>query len=87
MSKDWWEGKMFSNEFNPYEDLQNLKIDSITVRNTINTLVHSNNRLSDLLVELSQQHRELSVEATKLGQRLNALESELMVLRREQKKS
>lgn len=73
--KDWWEGDSMFNEFDPYTELQRLKVESINQRNLINQLITNNNKLQDLLVQLSQQHQDIAHEYGNFNRRLKIVES------------
>ena len=78
MSKDWWDGaKMLNNGFDPYDELQQLKIESIRQRNTINQLVQNNNKLQDLLLEISEQHRNITVEYGNFNKKLTVMQQHI----------
>lgn len=78
MSKDWWDGeKMLNNSFDPYDELQQLKIESIRQRNTINQLIQNNNKLQDLLLEISEQHRNITVEYGNFNKKLTVMQQHI----------
>ncbi len=83
MSKDWWEGpNMFNNEFDPYAELQQLKVESLRQRNIINQLVQNNNRLQDLLMELSNQHQSIATNYKTFNNKLSTVKTDLEELRK-----
>lgn len=68
---------MFSNNFDPLEELHRLRAESINQRATITQLVNHNNKLQDLMVELSDHHRSLTANYTAVNQRLTQLTNEI----------
>lgn len=68
---------MYNENYSPYDELQNLRNESISQRHTINTLITYNNKLQDLLVELSEQHQGITHQYSLFHKKLNRLEREL----------
>lgn len=82
MSKDWWEGdNMFNTGFDPYAELQHLKMVVNLQEQKINQLIQHNNKLQDLMVELSQQHQGITHQYGNFHKKLNSLSIELNNLR------
>lgn len=82
MSKDWWEGdNMFNNDFDPYAELQHLKMVSAVQEQKINKLISHNNKLQDLLVELSQQHQGITHQYSAFNNKLAVMKAELADLK------
>lgn len=79
MSKDWWNtgDNMFNENYSPFDELNRLRAETINQRATIAQLVNHNNKLQDLMVELSDHHRTLTSNYTAVNQRLNHLTNEL----------
>ena len=80
-NNNWWEGPDMFNNFDPYAELQQLKQQSVMQQNTINQLIQNNNKLQDLLVELSQQHQNITQQYGNFHKRLNAVNQELNTLK------
>lgn len=78
MSDNWWEGdNMFNNDFDPYAELQHLKMVSSVQEQKINQLISHNNKLQDLLVELSQQHVNITNQYGNFNKRLSSITKDL----------
>ena len=63
------------NEFDPYAELQQLRLETMNQRNLINQLITNNNKLQDLLMELSNQHQSISHEYGNFNRRLKVIEA------------
>jgi len=82
MSKDWWEGdNMFNTGFDPYAELQHLKMVVNLQDQKINQLIQHNNKLQDLMVELSQQHQGIAHQYSAFNNKLAVMKADLSDLR------
>jgi len=82
-SRDWWEGDgMFNNGFDPYAELQQLRLESVNQRNLINQLITNNNKLQDLLMELSNQHQSIATNYKTFNHKLATIKADLEDLRK-----
>jgi hypothetical protein len=71
---DWWEGnKMFDPNFDPLNELQQLRIELAAQKQLINNLINSNNHLSDLVMQIATQQGTLGKEANKINRQVNEL--------------
>lgn len=68
---------MYNENYSPFDELNRLRAETINQRATITQLVNHNNKLQDLMVELSDHHRTLTSNYTAVNQRLNQLTNEL----------
>ena len=84
MSKDWWDtgDDMFNRNYSPFDELNNLRAETVNQRATITQLVNHNNKLQDLMVELSDHHRTLTANYSAVNQRLNQLQNELYEIKK-----
>lgn len=79
MSDNWWDDgdSMFNTGFDPYAELQHLKMVSSVQEQKINQLISHNNKLQDLLVELSQQHVNITNQYGNFNKRLSSITKDL----------
>lgn len=71
---DWWKGEaMFNPEFDPYNELQSLRIELTAQKQLINNLINSNNHLSDLVMQLATQQGQLGQESNKIIRQVKEL--------------
>ena len=80
-NNNWWDGDNMWNTFDPYAELQRLKMVTSVQEKNINKLISHNNQLQDLLTELSQQHQSIAHQYGNFHKKLNTLSIELQDLR------
>lgn len=80
---DWNGDPIFDPTFDPYGEMQRLKVEVTAQRQLINNLITANNNQSDLLVQLSNQNVELLREMKNIRGRLARVESDYIVINKQ----
>jgi len=73
---------MFNNEYSPYDELQMLKQESINQRQTLNSMIQTQNKMQDLLVEFGLAHQKIVEQYRVHTDRLQQIERNLNQIER-----
>ena len=68
---------MFSENFDPLQELRDLQIENIKLKHQVNQLVQNQNKIQEFMVEFSQQHADLAKETVIISKALNESRAEL----------